>query len=118
MRLEFLSIADPSKVLTKGCTVKFENEEQKADVQNLEAVTALGDEDAGEFSEPMDPMDPASYSDIPRGKWSDGLPPLPTNCACHPLAPYPPAPTLPRGEGKSSLPWKPLFASFQICFRY
>merc|ERR1712183_602252 len=22
----------------------------------------------------LDPMDPASYSDIPRGKWSDGLP--------------------------------------------
>lgn len=21
----------------------------------------------------LDPMDPASYSDIPRGKWSDGL---------------------------------------------
>lgn len=23
--------------------------------------------------DPLDPMDPASYSDIPRGKWSDGL---------------------------------------------
>lgn len=25
----------------------------------------------------LDPMDPAAYSDIPRGKWSDGLPTLP-----------------------------------------
>ncbi|XP_017490820.1 PREDICTED: uncharacterized protein LOC108379011 [Rhagoletis zephyria] len=25
-------------------------------------------------AEPADPMDPSSYSDIPRGKWSDGLP--------------------------------------------
>lgn len=25
-------------------------------------------------AEALDPMDPASYSDIPRGKWSDGLP--------------------------------------------
>lgn len=24
-------------------------------------------------SEPLDPMDPAAYSDVPRGKWSDGL---------------------------------------------
>lgn len=25
--------------------------------------------------EPLDPMDPAAYSDVPRGKWSDGLAP-------------------------------------------
>lgn len=31
----------------------------------------------GGKEEALDPMDPASYSDIPRGKWSDGLPTAP-----------------------------------------
>ena len=28
----------------------------------------------GAGKDALDPMDPAAYSDIPRGKWSDGLP--------------------------------------------
>merc|ERR1719244_856686 len=53
---------------------KREKERRREEERRIVGKDKIGRGNKGRDDDALDPMDPAAYSDVPRGSWSTGLP--------------------------------------------